>query len=107
MRDSIKSGARSFDRDAFVVPATGRGYYGNAARFILTGPGTATWNMGIHKNWPVFGERARLQFRWEMHNAFNRPNFNNPSTNIEAGDFGLVTRAGSGRQMLFGLRLDY
>jgi hypothetical protein len=107
MRDTIKSGGRIFNRAAFVLPATGRGYYGNAARMTLTGPGNATWNAGIHKNWRFADEKAEFQFRWEMHNAFNRPNFNNPSTNIQGGDFGLVTTAGSGRAMLFGLRLDF
>jgi len=107
MRDSIESGKAIFDRSAFVLPVTGRGYYGNSARYILTGPGSAVWNMGIHKNWLLFEEKAELQFRWEMHNAFNRPNFNNPSTNIQSGSFGLVTTAAGGRAMLFGLRLDF
>jgi hypothetical protein len=107
MRDSIKSRSVIFDRAAFVLPVTGRGYYGNSARSVLTGTGSAVWNIGLHKNWLVAGERAQMQFRWEMHNGFNRPNFNNPSTNIQAGDFGLVTSAGSGRAMLFGLRLDF
>ena len=107
MRSSIKSGQPIFNVTDFRLPATGRGFYGNSARYILTGPGTATWNMGIHKNWRVFGERAQVQFRWEMHNAFNRANFNNPDLNIQSGSFGLVTSAGSGRAMLFGARLDF
>lgn len=107
MRDSIKSREPIFDRSAFVLPATGRGFYGNSARSILTGPGQMIWNAGLHKNWKLANERAVMQFRWEMFNAFNRPNFNNPTTNIQAGDFGLVTTAGSGRSMLFGLRLDF
>lgn len=107
MRTSIETGKLIFDKSAFVLPVTGRGYYGNSARYILTGPGTATWNMGIHKNWLFADEKARAQFRWEMHNAFNRPNFSSPSTSIQSGSFGLVTSAGGGRAMLFGLRLDF
>ncbi|MBE0656213.1 MAG: TonB-dependent receptor [Bryobacteraceae bacterium] len=107
MRSFIETGNPVFDRPAFALPVTGRGFYGNSARFVLTGPGTATWNMGIHKNWYFFDEKARTQFRWEMHNAFNRPNFSNPDLNIQSGSFGLVTAAGSGRAMLFGLRLDF
>ena len=107
MRDSIKTRQAIFDRSAFVLPTTGRGFYGNSARAILTGPGQMVWNAGVHKNWKLANERATFQFRWEMFNAFNRPNFNNPTTNIQAGDFGLVTTAGSGRSMLFGLRLDF
>ena len=107
MRDSIESRRPIFDLAAFALPATGRGFYGNSARYILTGPGQMIWNAGVHKNWKFANERAQMQFRWEAFNAFNRPNFNNPSTSISAGTFGLVTTAGSGRSMLFGLRLDY
>lgn len=107
MRDLIRSGLPIFDLSAFVRPATGRGFYGNSARSILVGPGVANWNIVVAKNFPLSVERARLQFRWEMFNAFNRPNFNAPNTNINSGSFGLVTSADGGRTMLFGLRLDY
>jgi hypothetical protein len=107
MRDRIESRQPIFDNSAFAVPVTGRGFYGNSARYILTGPGERTWNLVVGKNFPLANERARLQFRWEMFNAFNRPNFNNPGTNIQSGSFGLVTGAGAARSMLFGLRLDY
>lgn len=107
MRDLIKSRRPIFDSSAFARPETGRGFYGNSARYILTGPGEVTWNTVLSKNFPIAAERARLQFRWEMFNAFNRPNFNNPNTSIQSGAFGLVTGAGAARSMLFGLRLDY
>jgi hypothetical protein len=107
MRDFIQSGRPIFDRSAFLLPASNRGFYGNSARYILTGPGNATWNVGVHKNWRLGQERAQMQFRWEMFNALNRANFNNPTTNIQSGDFGLVTTAQAGRSMLFGLRLDF
>ena len=95
-----------FDAAAFVQPETGRGFYGNSARNILTGPGAATWNIVMAKYFAIT-ERAKLQFRWELYNAFNHTNFYNPSTNISGGDFGLVTGAGNMRKMLFGLRLEY
>lgn len=107
MRQNIKSRVLVFDRSAFVQPATGRGFYGNSARSILTGPGEAIWNLVVGKNFRLRSERARLQFRWEMFNSLNRANFFNPSTSISSGSFGLVTGAGSGRSMLFGLRLEY
>jgi hypothetical protein len=106
MGDLIRTRMPIFDRSAFVVPATNRGFYGNSARYVLTGPGNNTWNVGVHKNWALT-ETSRVQFRWEMFNAFNRANFNNPSTNIQSGDFGLVTTAGAGRSMLFGARIDF
>src|SRR5205823_6509318 len=88
MRDKIKSGLPIFDKSAFVQPETGRGFYGNSARNILTGPGGESWNIVIAKNFQL-KERARLQFRWELFNAFNRANFApyGLSTNISGGDF--------------------
>lgn len=107
MGDMIRARQPIFDRSAFVLPVSGRGYYGNSARNILTGPGLSNWNIGIHKNWMLPGESAKLQFRWEMFNAFNRVNFNTPTTNIQSGSFALVTSSGAARSMLFGLRLDF
>lgn len=106
MGDLIRARLPILDLSAFTVPTSGRGYYGNSSRNILTGPGTVNWNIGIHKNWTI-AERAQLQFRWEMFNAFNRANFNNPNRNIQSGSFGLVTSAGAARSMLGGLRLDF
>ena len=106
MRDRIKGGLPIFDKAAFVVPAQGRGSFGNSARNTLTGPGSSIWNLVLAKNFD-FRERARFQFRWEMFNAFNRANFSDPNRDITGGDFGLVYGASSGRSMLFGLRLDY
>jgi hypothetical protein len=107
MRDRIESHQPIFDKSAFVRPDSGRGSYGNSQRYILTGPGQQTWNFVLAKNFKLPNERARFQFRWEMFNAFNHPNFSTPSTNISGGSYGLVTGAGAARSMLFGLRLDY
>jgi hypothetical protein len=106
MRGNIKSHQPIFDQSAFAVPADGRGYYGNSARDILTGPGQEVWNAVAAKNFPI-SEQARLQFRAEFFNAFNRANFSNPSTNISSSHFGLVTGAAGGRKILFALRIDY
>ncbi|MEW5977074.1 MAG: TonB-dependent receptor [Acidobacteriota bacterium] len=106
MRDRIKSGKPIFDSSAFVQPENGRGSYGNSARNILTGPGREVWNITLAKNFMV-KEKAKVQFRWDMFNAFNRANFWTPDTNISGGSFGLVGGADNGRAMLFGLRIDY
>src|SRR3989475_1949061 len=108
MRDRIKAGQSIFAINAFVQPETGRGFYGNSARNILTAPGAATWDIVGAENFPLKAERARVQFRWEMFNAFNRANFFAPSTNMSSpSDFGVVNGANSGRFMQFALRIDY
>lgn len=96
-----------FDASAFVVPAAGRGYYGNSGRDILTGPGAETWNMIAAKNVYLFSERVRAQLRCELYNAFNHPNFNNPGMNISSSSFGLVTSAATGRRVQLSARFDF
>jgi hypothetical protein len=107
IHDLIESHQPIFDQSAFVVPAAGRGSYGNSGRDILTGPGAVTWNMALGKNIYLFSERARAQLRFEGYNAFNHPNFNNPSTNISSSSFGLVTGAGTARRIQISARIDF
>jgi hypothetical protein len=48
--------------------------FGNAGRNILDGPGTIATNLSLSKNF-VFKEQRRLQFRVDVFNVLNRPNF--------------------------------
>jgi threonine synthase len=51
--------------------------------------------MGIQKYWS-FSESKRLQFRFEMFNALNHPDFFQPDTNlsdVSSGNFGRITAA--------------
>jgi hypothetical protein len=107
VRDLIESHQPIFDSLAFMVPEAGRGYYGNSGRDILTGPGAVTWNMALGKNVYLFSERARAQLRFEGYNAFNHPNFGNPSTNISGSSFGLVTGASTARRIQVSARIDF
>ena len=57
--------------------------YGNTPRNPLVGPGLNTWNLSAQKAFkiPVF-EAHRLQFRAELFNAFNKPQFANPDSQL-------------------------
>ena len=55
-----------------------------------------------------FTERLRLDFRWEVFNAFNRAILNPNNTNVQSLDFGRVTsQANDPRRMQFGLKLTF
>jgi hypothetical protein len=64
--------------------------YGNAGRNLLHGPGIATVNFSLFKNFP-FRERARFQFRFETFNLLNHANFSNPSATFGTSSFGNIT----------------
>ncbi len=59
---------------AFCIPAPGQN---GAGRNIFTAPGYWNLDLGFIKTFPIT-ERIKLQFRTEMFNALNHPNFDNP-----------------------------
>jgi Carboxypeptidase regulatory-like domain len=80
---------------AFSQP-TGENF-GDVPRFIsnLHGPKYFDWDMGIQKYWSIT-EGKRLQFRFEMFNALNHPDFFQPDTSlsdVSTGKFGVITSA--------------
>ena len=93
-----------FDTAAFALPAPFT--FGNTPRTLsdLRSPGINTWDLAIQKWWTV-GETLRLQFRTEMFNAFNHPNFTAPNTTFGSPQFGTITGAFPARDIQFGLKL--
>jgi hypothetical protein len=81
--------------------------YGNAGRNILTGPGRTNWDFSIFKNFN-FTERVKLQFRTELFNLFNTPQFGLPNAVIGTPAAGTITSlAGNNRQVQLALRLSF
>jgi hypothetical protein len=70
---SSPDGIQYLNVSAFSRP-TGRGDFGNASRLAARGPGIHNWDITFFKNFPIKGN-SKLQFRWEMYNAFNHTQF--------------------------------
>jgi hypothetical protein len=85
---------------AFAQPAAFT--FGDSARFLsnLRAPGYVNWDMGIQKSWQ-FTETKRFQFRFEMYNALNHPNFFVPDSNLGDSNFGTITSAYPARSLQF------
>lgn len=95
---------RWFDVGAFAVPAPGT--LGNSGRNILISPGTKSVDLSLMKTFNV-REAARVQFRAEFFNFPNHPNFGLPNVNIQTVAGGQVTSAEPGRQIQFGLKVQF
>jgi hypothetical protein len=100
---------RWFDTDAFANP--GFRQWGNGGRNILRGPGTKALDFSLFKSFQI-RERFKLQFRTEVFNISNTPQFNQPVGSIGAVNSGRITSAASEatlqrtpRQIQFALKL--
>jgi hypothetical protein len=103
--------SRYFDPGAFCLQPAG--FYGDLGRNTLIGPGIVMVNPSLSKQFAI-GERARLQFRAEMFNALNHPNFAIPSQRTVFSSSGPVASAGlitatttSSRQLQLGLKMTF
>jgi hypothetical protein len=102
---------RYFDPAAFALPDAG--FFGNLGRNTLIGPGLVMVDMSVNKRFRI-SERVEAQFRTEMFNTLNRPNFSIPSQRTVFSSSGPVGSAGritstitSARQLQLGLKLVF
>ena len=108
-----------FNTSAFCAPpivgvvngvggATG---YGNIGLNPVRGPGQFSWDISLQKKTTVGGlrEDAELEFRADLFNAFNHPQFSNPAANVgSASTFGVITTTSAGpRIMQFALKYRF
>lgn len=105
-----------FNPAAFLAPPANSGFYGNAGRDIITGPGLGTWDFSVLKTTAI-RERLQLQLRAEIFNLLDRANFNAPNLIVftppspsnptgTSGTAGAITgTTTTARQVQFGLKL--
>ncbi len=99
-----------FNPAAFLMPPANSGFYGNLGRDTLIGPGVASWDFSALKD-IALRERLRLQFRAELFNILNHPNFNTPNAVVftpsgVSPTAGVITSTSTNsRQVQFGLKL--
>lgn len=87
-------GGKALNPAAFTAPPLDQNgnplRQGDLVRNALRGFGMFQWDFAIHREFPII-ERLKLQFRAEMFNVLNHPNFGPPQAGIGNGGFGLAT----------------
>jgi hypothetical protein len=91
---------------AGLYPAVQVFAYGNLGRNIFHGPGSATTDFSLFKNFPI-KERLKFQLRFETYALFNHTNFGNPSATINTSSFGNITGASGSRTIQIGGKLQF
>jgi hypothetical protein len=105
-----------FDPSAYAVPSapnptknnTVEARLGTCGRNTLRGPGYNDFSFNLAREFNYFGEGRRLEFRWEVFNTFNSPQFGLPNRNISSGTAGVISSlSGDARVMQFALRFAF
>jgi hypothetical protein len=129
-------GGKAFNPAAFADPPTdpNTGFtplrQGDASRNMMRGFGAAQWDFAVHREFPL-RESLHLQFRAEMFNLLNHPNFAPPSgcfglsctvpfgvstqtlgqylsgNNVGGGGFSPLYQIGGPRSIQFALKLNF
>ncbi len=99
--------AQWFNVAAFAAPAAYT--FGNAGKTVAYGPGAIFMDLSILRDFR-FMERHQVEFRTEMLNFINRPNFAIPVVQQGNAAFGSLTSLAPGNQnriIQFGLRYSF
>jgi hypothetical protein len=81
--------------------------FGNVSRTIsMRGPGIANTDFSLFKSYAL--EHFKAQFRAEVFNLTNTPQFYGPTTNINSSTFGQITQqANFSRIIQLGVRFEF
>jgi len=88
LSDTTVANGQRINAAAFTLPAAGQ--EGNEPRNFLHGFGAWQSDLAIRRQFKL-AERWKLQFRGELFNIFNHPNFAMPTTTLTSSLFGIST----------------
>jgi hypothetical protein len=96
-------GASAFQQ---LTPQANPGEFGNEGRNAVRGPGLATADISLFKNFLVT-EKSTVQLRAEVFNALNHPNFMLPENDLASPDFGQILQAAPPRLLQMALKFIF
>jgi hypothetical protein len=104
-----KTTAQWFNKSAFTLP-TGTPaapyVFGNTPRNNVIGPGLTDLDLSLQKEGSLH-ENLRLQFRFDVFNALNHPNFNLPGRIFGSSNFDVIQSAQDPRELQFAVKLMF
>ena len=88
------------------VPTSGSPF-GNAQRNMVVGPSFYQTDLGLHKDFRLWNEASKFEFRAEAFNILNKVNYQAPDGNVSNGTFGSITGAYPARQLQLAAKLIF
>ena len=99
-----KTVAQWFSTNIFAAPPYG--FFGNAGRDLIRGPGMIQWDAALFKTFHL-SEKVGFTLRGEAFNIFNHTNFDGLSLSYGSGNFGQVTSARIPRLMEVSAKVEF
>ncbi len=96
-----------FNEAAISLPTDPSQPFGNLGRNVARTHSFWQMDFGLYKSFPLPRESARLEFRSEFFNLFNRSNFVAPASSASSSNFGTITGTFPARQIQFALKLYF
>ena len=81
--------------------------FGNAGRNIARAPAFYNADLGLHKDFPLFKEKQRLEFRSEFFNLLNKTNFQAANASRSSSGFGQTRSTYAARVVQLALKLVF
>jgi len=98
-----------FNKANVVLPIDAQHTYpfGNAGRNTVRAYAFHQTDMGLHKDFPVWKESKKLEFRAEFFNLLNKTNFQAPNSTRSDSGFGTIRSAFPARMIQFALKFVF
>jgi hypothetical protein len=74
---------------------------------MVVGPAFFQTDMGLHKDFGLWNEASKFEFRAEAFNILNKVNYQAPDGNVSNGTFGSITAAFPARQLQLAAKLIF
>jgi hypothetical protein len=100
----VGAGKSWLDKTAFKEPVSAT--LGNSGVGVIRGPGWKTFDMTLQKYFPI-RENLNVEFRAEVFNLTNTPQFSSPVRSASSATFGEITGAQGERQVQFALKINF
>jgi hypothetical protein len=105
--ESQRSINNYFNKDNVQVPLNPAFPFGNLGRNVARGYAFYGTDMGLHKDFGLWSEARRLEFRGEFFNLLNKTNFSAPNNTRSSSAFGTIRGTYPARVVQFALKLVF
>jgi hypothetical protein len=105
--EGLRNEKNYFNKANVTLPTDPSRPFGNAGRNIGRSHSFLQLDLGLHKQFRLWSDSSRIEFRTEAFNATNQTNFTAAEGNVSSSAFGSITSTFPARQVQFAMKLVF